>query len=253
VNGKTEQGAPKKNSALFQWRQAVCQSDLPPTARHVALTMSMYMKVGGTSAFPGGSRLARETGLALRTIRGQLTILVATGWLEEKYRGGSPAGGVRKATEYAAQIPSTGAGGSLVQVDHRCSSEHGPVHLATLTGAAVAPQDVKKTSEKASDSEDSFETDFESLWKHYPHRTVKKAALRSYVARRRAGADPQELLIATRHFATAMAGTEQTYIMRGSRFFGRDDPWLDYINPPIDTPGDLATAWTEPDDIPRFH
>jgi hypothetical protein len=215
--------------------------------------MSMYMNKGGTSAFPGGSRLARETGLALRTIRSQLPILVATGWLEEKYRGGSPAGGVRKATEYVAQIPSTGAGASPVQEVHPCNSRQRPVHLTTLTGAAVAPQDVKKTSEKASDSEDSFETDFESLWEHYPHKAVKKAALRSYVARRRAGADPQELLIATCHFATAMAGTEQTFIMRGSRFFGRDEPWRDFINPPIDTPGDLATAWTEPDDIPRFH
>ena len=47
-------------SALFTWRSAICESGLPPTARHVALTLSLHMNERGGSAFPGATLLATD-------------------------------------------------------------------------------------------------------------------------------------------------------------------------------------------------
>ncbi len=43
------------------------RSELPPTVRHVLLTMSMYMKSDGSSAFPGGP--PRSSGYDSRVTR----------------------------------------------------------------------------------------------------------------------------------------------------------------------------------------
>lgn len=91
---------------LFTWRSAVCESDLPPTARHVALTLSLYMNERGSSAFPGATRLARDTGLHESTVRAQLRDLCDAGWLEQTERGGQ-RGERRRANAYEARIPPT--------------------------------------------------------------------------------------------------------------------------------------------------
>ena len=254
MTGQVSQSAPRKRSVVFDWRRSICDSTLPPTARHVALTMSIYMNESGGSAFPGGARLARETGLALRTVRVQLAILTDSGWLVVKFRGGSPVGGIRKATEYAAAIPLTGAGDAPVQEGNRCNSRHRPVHLTTLTGAGDAPQDVKKASVKASgkvsDVDSSLVEEFDAIWEHYPRKRDRAAAFRKYSALRKAGADAESLMTATRHFKESTASTEQKYIMHGSRFFGPDEPWREYLNPPQEQP--VAMVDVDPAGVPRW-
>ncbi len=146
-------------SPLFIWRTAIGGSTLTPTARHAALALSLYMNDKGGSAFPGGTRLARDTGYSIRTIRKALGELVAAGWLVEVSRGGSPAGGERKATEYRATVP-TSAGGSPVNGGDRCISEHRPVHLTTPTGAGGSPQSVKKATQKAREPKSVIPDDF---------------------------------------------------------------------------------------------
>lgn len=91
---------------LFTWRTAICQSDLKPTQRHVAITLSLYMSELGNSAFPGASRLAEDTGLSVRSIRSALGELVELGWLKLITRGGL-RGEKRVANHYEARIPPT--------------------------------------------------------------------------------------------------------------------------------------------------
>ena len=141
---------------VLTWRSAICDSDLPATARHVALTLSIYMNERGGSAFPGGGRLAADTGLSLRTVRTALSTLEEAGWLRVVTRGGSLPGRERKATVYEAAVPMTGATPALVeetpapvQEFHRCNSRHRPVQLTTPTGAGVAPQVSKKLPENS--------------------------------------------------------------------------------------------------------
>lgn len=95
-----------KIQPLLTWRGAICESGLPATARHVALTLSLYMSERGDSAFPGAKRLARDTGLTERSVRDQLARLTAGGWLQLVEKGGIK-GEKRHANQYAARVPET--------------------------------------------------------------------------------------------------------------------------------------------------
>lgn len=104
---------------LFTWRSAVCESDLAPTTRHVALTLSLYMSERGDSARPGAPTLARDTGLSVRAVREHLAELERRGWLRLVERGGLK-GERKKANEYRAVVPDpvlpvTGEAASPVQ------------------------------------------------------------------------------------------------------------------------------------------
>lgn len=89
---------------LFTWRSAVCESNLGPTTRHVALTLALYMSERGDSAHPGPARLAHDTGLHVSTVKEHLSILTTVGWLAVVEKGGLK-GEKRRANEYAARIP----------------------------------------------------------------------------------------------------------------------------------------------------
>ena len=91
---------------LFTWRSAVCDSDLPPTARHVALTLALYMNERGASAYPGATRLSADTALHEDTVRRQLNLLVSSGWLICTQRGGLK-GKRRTANVYVGVIPTS--------------------------------------------------------------------------------------------------------------------------------------------------
>ncbi len=89
---------------LFTWRSALCDSDMPPVTRHVALSLSLYMSERGDSAFPGAERLAHDTGHHVSTVRRALKDLVAEGWLELVEAGGMK-GEKRHANVYRATVP----------------------------------------------------------------------------------------------------------------------------------------------------
>jgi hypothetical protein len=65
---------------LFTWRSAIVESDLPPTARHVALTLALHMNERGGSCFPSQATLASETGLHPRTVKRSLQAGWSAGW-----------------------------------------------------------------------------------------------------------------------------------------------------------------------------
>lgn len=94
----------KTLAPLFTWRSAICESDLSPVVRHVALTLSLYMNERGGSAHPGAARLANETGLHISTVRQALSTLVAGEWLALVAQGGQ-RGERRIANAYEARVP----------------------------------------------------------------------------------------------------------------------------------------------------
>lgn len=83
-----------------------------------------------------------------------------------------------------------------------------------------------------------YEADFDILWDSYPRKKERKAALRAYVATRRRGADPAELLKAVVNYALATARSAPQHVKHGARFFGPDEPWIDYVQgiPQSDSP-----------------
>lgn len=90
---------------LFTWRSAIAESDLPPTTRHVLLTLSTYMNERGGSAYPGSARLAKDSGLHADTVKHHLREAVRLDWIRVVTQGGSVAGGKRLAAEYVASVP----------------------------------------------------------------------------------------------------------------------------------------------------
>lgn len=88
---------------LFVWRTALLASDLPPTTKHVLLTLSVHMNELGTSAFPTVTTQAVETGLDGGTVRRHLRSALDLGWIEMLRAGGATGG--RRSNEYAARIP----------------------------------------------------------------------------------------------------------------------------------------------------
>lgn len=92
-------------SPLFTWRGAIIKSDLPPTGRHLALTLSLFMNEAGGSAYPGIDRLVEATGLGRATVIRWRQALHALGWLRLVKQGGLK-GADRVASEYAATVPS---------------------------------------------------------------------------------------------------------------------------------------------------
>ena len=86
---------------VVTWRKAIRGSLLPPASRHVLLTLSDYMNLDGTRGFPGGERLANDTGLSSRTVYRALSTAVGAGFLDVVAHGG----GRGRATHYVAALP----------------------------------------------------------------------------------------------------------------------------------------------------
>lgn len=99
-------GGHREAPYLFRWRDALAAHGPDEPAVHlVALRLSTYMDDDGSNAYPGATRLARETRLHVSTVRRHLRTLVAAGWLEQTETGGQ-RGEARRANAYQAAIPN---------------------------------------------------------------------------------------------------------------------------------------------------
>lgn len=89
-------------SPLFSWRSQIAKSDLPAPARHIALTLALFMNEMGTSCWPSITKQCEATGLSRSTVCKHLELLEEKGWLGRK------RGAKGRSTHYVAQIPSEG-------------------------------------------------------------------------------------------------------------------------------------------------
>ncbi len=139
-------------SPLFTWRSAICDSGVAPTARHVALTLSLHMSERGDSAWPAVATLAAETGLSERGVQKALRMLEAAGWIEVVLGGGR-----RRSSRYRAAVPKKPpAAGEIPPHPPTEKGEPGApfpakreekrVNVATEKGEPGAPKDVMRTS-----------------------------------------------------------------------------------------------------------
>lgn len=94
----------------YTWRAAILKSGLPPTTRHVLLTLSCHINDAGESAYPSVELLATETGLSKRAIITHLAIAKQTGWIFITKHGF--AGKKWKRNEYYPRLPEENKGGA---------------------------------------------------------------------------------------------------------------------------------------------
>lgn len=240
---------------LLTWRGAICKSNLPPTTRHVALTLSLYMSEIGDSAHPGPTRLANETGLCLRAVKTALSNLVAEGWLVVVEQGGL-RGERRRANEYRAHIPdpalpldeprTTRAGDAPVQEMHPCTESTRASSSTTRAGDAGVPvQQVHPISSSNSPMNSPITPptpsrppakknktpeptpEFLAFWDVYPRRVGKDPALRAW-ATAISRAPAEAIIWGAESYARSCEsnGTESQYIKHPGPWLN-DSRWTD--------------------------
>ena len=87
----------------WTWRHAILQSELPPTTRHVLLTISCFMNEMGQGAYPTTKKLEEATGLSERAVCTHIQNAVDAGWLVKRVHGFR--GQKWKNNEYEANWP----------------------------------------------------------------------------------------------------------------------------------------------------
>jgi len=97
-------------SPIFTWRTAIAKSELPPTVRHVALTLSLYMNERGGSAWPSLASLAEDSGLSTRSVMRGIHALERGGYLLCERRPGT-------STLYTGIVPTQLTFGDSVTSD----------------------------------------------------------------------------------------------------------------------------------------
>lgn len=97
--------SPFRKNLLIEWRDLVASKQGPKrsTTRHVLLTLSLHMKLDGSSCFPSVRLLAERTDLSERTVCTHLRLASEQGWIKIRAKGKSGRGWRRN--EYSPTIP----------------------------------------------------------------------------------------------------------------------------------------------------
>lgn len=190
----------KPQSRSWSWRHAIVKSGLPPTTRHVLLTISVFMNDAGDGCYPTTKQLAEATGLSERAICTHIEIAKQGGWLTVTVHGFK--GQKWKNHQYEAAWPEVeGAEGGSARSDKKAlndvqqqSTERGSaaskkalnvVPKGTEPNDKKALNDVQSTSpvttpitssmsERGSDAaapkgkKQTYPETFEAFWRDYP-------------------------------------------------------------------------------------
>jgi hypothetical protein len=87
----------------WTWRHAIIKSTLPPTTRHVLLTLACHLNDLGEDCFPSTLMLAEETGLSERSVCTHLAVAAERGWFVVRKHGYGKQKWARH--EYLPRIP----------------------------------------------------------------------------------------------------------------------------------------------------
>lgn len=88
-----------------------------------------------------------------------------------------------------------------------------------------------ETSTPKSSKTEEYTEEFLAFWDEYPRKVDKKGAVKTWKVQKRKGTNIADLMTAARHYAAAVAGKQQEYILHPSTFLGPNDRWRDYLDP----------------------
>jgi len=89
----------------WTWRHAILKSDLPPTTRHVLLTLSCHISDAGDACCPSINELVAETGLSKRAVIDHLKAAEISAWISVSQHGFKGQKWARN--EYRINVPGT--------------------------------------------------------------------------------------------------------------------------------------------------
>lgn len=99
------------------------------------------------------------------------------------------------------------------------------------TRLELMPTLIPKVKEsKGNQSKENIVIDqFEEFWKLYPKKLAKTSALKCWKTLIKDHTSPDDLITASKNYASAMSGKEQQFMLQGSTFLGPQKRYEDYI------------------------
>lgn len=202
-------------------------------------------------AWPSVARVARVARVSVSTARRSIRTLERLGEVQTVVSPGRP-NRYRLTLADPGQIdrPSLDATGAdpgqidrptpVRLTDTPVTGDRGPRSWVT----AEPSMNRQETSTRAQ-APDARAEGFDEAWAVYPRKIGREAARRKYAATLRKGASAADLLTAARNYASACAGTDTRFVKHGATFFGRDEPWRDYLTAGPEPPAERATIADE--------
>lgn len=210
-----ESGGDRGRATLAAIFEAAQDTELSAEELRLWLLYRAHEFDDGRGAFPGDERLARLMDRSPRSVQRHRASLLEAGYLEQELRGPRPA-------RYRAVVPDE---------EQPVDASPEPDEPNVEDDGWPAPSDLEKDGSGGF----VYPAAFEDVWAAYPDReggNPKKAAYRKWLATVRNGADPDELLEATRIYARRMereGNVGGRFVKQARTFFGPDDYWREEL------------------------
>lgn len=184
----------------------------------------------GGKMFGGREAMASELGWSISKFDRALRELDDAGFIERKRRGLGLPNDIFLLAELAGDAESSVLTAGVVASDGSESAE------ATTSNTREKSRENQETREHlvlvepetAREKTKPYEDEFAKVWKIYPRKKARAAALRAWQATRRRGVPAEVLSASTFAYAVARKGQDVEYTLHGSTFFGPDERWRDF-------------------------
>lgn len=98
------------------------------------------------------------------------------------------------------------------------------------TRSEVKCSEVKSSEVSPARARQTYGADFDEWWTHYPRKTDKSRAHKTYSQRRKEGNSHADLLAACEHYSHARAGQDPQFTKHAATFLAKDGPWTEWVN-----------------------
>ncbi|WP_083982342.1 helix-turn-helix domain-containing protein [Devosia soli] len=247
----------------WSWRHAVLKSDLPPTTRHVLLTISCFMNDVGGGCYPTQEQLAEASGLSDRAVRKHIDAAVEAGWLVKREHGFR--GQKWRNHEYEASWPTQHLGEQYQDVDEGEELRSARFGEGAEPGSAkvrnhvptILPDHPSNTSLR---SEACERVSFDDVWSWFPQRPGANRTEAKREFSRLTDEETNRLVIAVKRFtqwhledseARKVDPNAQLKFRPGLGKWIRTGAWVDFLHLPLRSdpvpPADNGLVVLKPD------
>lgn len=203
---------------LPEW---VLLSEVSDRAIRLYCVFARHADKQSSQCFPGRKRLAAMLRTSVATVDRAVKELEDIGALSKQER--RRADGSQTSNDWTIHRVIRGGGASPVR-----RGGASPVEPQERESEGTR-ENTRAISESPSLVADPLEEEFERWWKNYPRRTAKVNARKAYLARRREGIEPKDLLAAARRYADDRHGEPDKFTLHPATFLGPGERWRDFL------------------------
>lgn len=215
-------------SRHFSWQAAVLDSELEATTKFVLMVIGTHMNQHGSGAFPSYATIAGHASLNRTTVIRHVELAVQAGWIVKQQR-------MRPSKDDGRPEADSNLYGIAFPV---VAQDNHPVAPSNHPGGPGQPPVVAQDNPNTPAITPQLPPQFIEAWNAYPKRgggNSRAEALKSWKARVKAGANPDEITDGVKRYAafveaTGKVGTE--YVKQAASFFGPSEHYLERWDAP---------------------